>query len=128
MTAFQIKKKLIHPGSTDTFENRQAVKAMLGSLNIKTRNLHRAGARRITVSPRRVLVRAGLIIHLKPTEPEPDRGPKNNFTESLSETNKDIAEWMFEADIALTPEQARAIVTGQQGRSTTFGVICFDSA
>ncbi|VDO26451.1 unnamed protein product [Heligmosomoides polygyrus] len=90
-----MKKKLLYPGSSDTFENRQAVKATLASINAKTHKLLEAAGRQTP-------------------PPKPDRGPKNNVTYSLSEINKDIKEWMFEADMVLTPEQAKAIDDGQE--------------
>ncbi|EYB98935.1 hypothetical protein Y032_0126g1311 [Ancylostoma ceylanicum] len=97
----EIKGKLIYPGSSDTFENRKTVKDMLGALNIRTQKLHRAGQ---GGGPAPALPKM------------PDLGPKNNFSApSLSQTNKDILDWMYEADIALTPSQASAIVTGLQG-------------
>ncbi|KIH52662.1 hypothetical protein ANCDUO_17234 [Ancylostoma duodenale] len=97
----EMKGKLIHPGSSDTFENRKTVKDMLGALNIPTQKLHRAGQ---GVGPAPTL------------PPLPDLGPKNNFsTPPLSKINKDILDWMYEGDIALMPDQAKAIVTGLQG-------------
>ncbi|KIH66010.1 astacin [Ancylostoma duodenale] len=96
-----MKEKLIHPGSPDTFENRKTVKEMLGALNLRTQKLHRAGQ---GVGPAPTL------------PPLPDLGPKNNFTAPpLSKINKDILDWMYEGDIALMPDQAKAIVTGLQG-------------
>ncbi|RCN42392.1 hypothetical protein ANCCAN_11636 [Ancylostoma caninum] len=94
----KVKDKLIHPGSSDTFENRKTVKQMLGALNIRTQKLHRAGGGPAPTLP-----------------PMPDLGPKNNFTTPpLSKLNKDILDWMYEGDIALMPDQAKAIVTGVQ--------------
>ncbi|EPB70293.1 astacin [Ancylostoma ceylanicum] len=97
----EVKGKLIYPGSSDTFENRKTVKEMLGALNIRTQKLHRAGQ---GGGPAPALPKM------------PYLGPKNNFSASpLSQTNKDILDWMYEGDIALMPNQARAIVTGLQG-------------
>ncbi|PIO77647.1 hypothetical protein TELCIR_00228, partial [Teladorsagia circumcincta] len=91
----EVRRKLILPGSSDTFENRKLVKEMLGSLSLRVRNLHRAGQ---GTGP--------------PTTPIPtiDLGPKSNLTESTGEANPDLAEYMFEGDIVLTPDQAKAIV------------------
>ncbi|WKY10288.1 hypothetical protein Q1695_002551 [Nippostrongylus brasiliensis] len=68
----EIRKKLIYPGSPDTIENRRKVKEMLGSLNLKTQNFHRAGDGDSTASP----------------PPKPNNGPKNNFSKPITETNK----------------------------------------
>ncbi|EYB98928.1 hypothetical protein Y032_0126g1308 [Ancylostoma ceylanicum] len=101
----EVKGKLIYPGSSDTFENRKTVKEMLGALNIRTQKLHRAGQ---GGGPAPALPKM------------PYLGPKNNFSASpLSQTNKDILDWMYEGDIALMPNQARAIVTGLQENTTS---------
>ncbi|KAK6754954.1 hypothetical protein RB195_013746 [Necator americanus] len=96
----EMKGKLIHPGSSDTFENRKLVKEMLEALNIRTQKLHRAGQ---GSGPQTTM------------QPRPDLGPKNNFTKPMSITNQEIAEWMYEGDIVLTPSQAKFIVTGVNG-------------
>ncbi|VDO28602.1 unnamed protein product [Haemonchus placei] len=97
MLQLKMKRKLLHPNSSDTFENRKRVKEILGSLNLRVRNLHRAGAGK---GPSTTPI------------PTPDLGPKNNFTDLTSEAHPEIADWMFEGDIALTPEQAEALVRG----------------
>ncbi|XGW01411.1 hypothetical protein V3C99_013954, partial [Haemonchus contortus] len=93
----EMKRKLLHPNSSDTFENRKRVKDILGSLNLRVQKLHRAGAGK---GPSTTPI------------PTPDLGPKNNFTDLTSEAHPEIADWMFEGDIALTPEQAEALVRG----------------
>ncbi|KAK6754953.1 hypothetical protein RB195_013746 [Necator americanus] len=100
----EMKGKLIHPGSSDTFENRKLVKEMLEALNIRTQKLHRAGQ---GSGPQTTM------------QPRPDLGPKNNFTKPMSITNQEIAEWMYEGDIVLTPSQAKFIVTGVNDKNTT---------
>ncbi|KAK6034364.1 astacin [Cooperia oncophora] len=91
----EIKRKLIYEGSPDTFENRKLVKDMLGSLNLRVRNLHRAGTG------------SGHLHHFLIS------AQRTTFTDLSAEAHPDLAEWLFEGDIALTPDQAKAIVRGQ---------------
>ncbi|WKY10292.1 hypothetical protein Q1695_002553 [Nippostrongylus brasiliensis] len=95
---------LIFPGSPDTYENRQLVKNILESLNIKMQNLHRAS---VGSGPATTPL------------PKPDLGPKNNYSLPISVTNKKVAPWLHEGDMALSPKQAKTIVSGKSGKSST---------
>lgn len=60
-----MKKKLLYPGSSDTFENRQAVKATLASINAKTHKLLEAAGRQTPVLSPWLYLRLRLICSFK---------------------------------------------------------------
>uniref|UniRef100_A0A1I7XNG4 Metalloendopeptidase n=1 Tax=Heterorhabditis bacteriophora TaxID=37862 RepID=A0A1I7XNG4_HETBA len=93
-----IKEKLIYRGSEDNFDNRKAVKSILEALNTINQPSRKGGmGYGRTILP-----------------PKIDLGPKNNYSSpDITEINKEINEWMFESDMALSPEQAKAILDGQ---------------
>ncbi|VDK53737.1 unnamed protein product [Cylicostephanus goldi] len=97
LTDAEAEKTLIYRDSPDTFENRKIVKFLLQSLRTRSRRIHLGRG----------------ITRERPPE-MPDLGPKNNISApSISETNKDVADWMFQGDILLTPLQASLLVSEQ---------------
>ncbi|CAJ0589500.1 unnamed protein product [Cylicocyclus nassatus] len=93
----EAERTLIYHDSPDTFENRKIVKFLLQSLRKRSRRIHLGRG----------------ITRERPPE-MPDLGPKNNISApSISEANKDVADWMFQGDILLTPLQASLLVSEQ---------------